>query len=370
MGRGVGEVLVFMHFDCGTYTLSKMNLGAKPSSERPEFTFPVNEEREERRRQSINSFYEGYKYAMVFPGQGSQSVGMLKELAINYSQVQETFSEASEVLGYDLWNLTQSGPEEKLNQTEFTQPALLASGVAVWRVWKNKNDVNPIFLAGHSLGEYTALVCAEAIDFIEAVKIVRDRGRFMQDAYHGQSAMVAIVGLDNDAIKKVCNEAAQNDVLVAANYNSIGQTVLAGELEAAKHAVLLAKSLGAKIAKILPVSVPSHCALMKPAAIKLASLLEQTIINSPKIPVIQNADVVCNDDPQKIRDALVRQLYSPVRWVETIQFMVNNGVRCVLECGPGKVLTGLNKRISSEIAVDFIGESQKILNSIPCFSRK
>ncbi|EKD45744.1 MAG: hypothetical protein ACD_69C00157G0001 [uncultured bacterium] len=309
------------------------------------------------------------KYAIVFPGQGSQTIGMLKELAISYSQVQETFNEASKALGYDLWDLTQNGPEEKLNQTEFTQPALLASGVAVWRVWKNKNQVKPMFLAGHSLGEYTALVCADAIDFIEAIKIVRDRGRFMQDAYHGEGAMVAIVGLDDDAIKKICSESAQNEVLVAANYNSIGQTVLAGELKAAERAVLLAKSLGAKIAKILPVSIPSHCALMNPAATKLAALLEQVVINPPKIPVIQNADVVCNDDPQKIRDALVRQLYSPVRWVETIQFIVNNGVRCVLECGPGKVLTGLNKRISSEIAVDFIGESQKILNLLPCFSR-
>ena len=309
------------------------------------------------------------KYAIVFPGQGSQTIGMLKELASNYPQVQETFNEASKALGYDLWDLTQNGSEEKLNQTEFTQPALLASGVAVWRVWKNKNQVKPAFLAGHSLGEYTALVGAEAIDFIEAIKIVQNRGRFMQDAYHGEGAMVAIVGLDDEAIKKICSESAQNEVLVAANYNSIGQTVLAGELKAAERAVLLAKSLGAKIAKILPVSIPSHCALMNPAATKLAALLEQVVINPPKIPVIQNADVVCNDDPQKIRDALVRQLYSPVRWVETIQFMVNNGVGCVLECGPGKVLTGLNKRISSEIAVDFIGESQKILNLIPCFSR-
>ena len=309
------------------------------------------------------------KYAIVFPGQGSQTIGMLKELASNYPQVQETFNEASKALGYDLWDLTQNGSEEKLNQTEFTQPALLASGVAVWRVWKNKNQVKPAFLAGHSLGEYTALVGAEAIDFIEAIKIVQNRGRFMQDAYHGEGAMVAIVGLDDEAIKKICSESAQNEVLVAANYNSIGQTVLAGELKAAERAVLLAKSLGAKIAKILPVSIPSHCALMNPAATKLASLLEQVVINPPKIPVIQNADVVCNDDPKKIRDALIRQLYSPVRWVETIQFMVNNGVGCVLECGPGKVLTGLNKRISSEIAVDFIGESQKILNLIPRFSR-
>jgi len=301
------------------------------------------------------------KYAVVFPGQGSQAVGMLKELAAEYPQVQNTFHEASEVLGYDLWDLAQNGSEEKLNRTEFTQPALLAAGLSVWSVWTVKNQTMPAFLAGHSLGEYTALVCADAMNFKDAIKLVEARGRFMQDAYHGEGAMVAIVGLANDLIKKICDESAQNDVLVPANYNSIGQTVLAGHLTAAKRAADQAKILGAKIAKILPVSVPSHCILMKPAADRLSRMLAQTTINTPKIPVVQNADVAHYSDPQKIRDALVRQLYSPVRWVETIQLIIDGGVNSILECGPGKVLTGLNKRISSEIVVDFIGEPQKMI---------
>jgi [acyl-carrier-protein] S-malonyltransferase len=215
-------------------------------------------------------------------------------------------------------------------------------------------------MAGHSLGEYTALVCADAITFADAVKLVQDRGRFMQNSYRGESAMVAIIGLDSDAIEQVCSEAAQGEVLVPANYNSIGQTVLAGQLGAAKRAVVLAKIAGAKITKILPVSVPSHCELMKQAAMQLSERLAQITINSPRIPVIHNADVACYSEPNKIRDVLVRQLYSPVRWVETVQFMINNGIKTILECGPGKVLTGLNKRISSEIVVDFVGEPEKI----------
>ena len=301
------------------------------------------------------------KYSIVFPGQGSQSVGMLKQLAEEYQTIQKTFAQASEVLGYDLWDLAQNGPEEKLNQTEFTQPALLAAGVSVWRVWQEKNREVPIFLAGHSLGEYSALVCAEAMEFASAIKIVEQRGKFMQEAYQGKGAMVAIIGLDNDAITKVCQDAEQSEVLVVANYNSIGQTVLAGELAAAERAVDIAKSLGAKIAKILPVSVPSHCSLMKPAAEKLVNLLEEVEINAPKIPVIQNVDVVCNEDPQKICDALVRQLYSPVRWVETVQFMIKEGVGTILECGPGKILTGLNKRISKDVVADFIGYGSRRL---------
>lgn len=300
------------------------------------------------------------KLAMVFPGQGSQSVGMLKSLAAEFTQIQTTFAEASQILGYDLWDLAQNGPEEKLNQTEFTQPILLAAGVAVWRIWQEKNNLSPIFLAGHSLGEYTALVCAGSLLFSDALQLVRDRGRFMQDSYHGESAMVAIVGLDDDTVRKICSEAQQGEVLVPANYNSIGQVVLAGQLSAAERAAELAKNTGAKITKILPVSVPSHCMLMKPASDQLAKRLEQIVINAPKIPVIHNVDVACYEESNKIRDALVRQLYSPVRWVETVQFMVKNEVSSILECGPGKVLTGLNKRISKEIAADFIGEPEKI----------
>ncbi len=294
------------------------------------------------------------KYAVVFPGQGSQAVGMLKELAATYPQIQNTYNEASEVLGYDLWDLIQNGPEEKLNLTEFTQPALLAGGISVWRLWSLKNGISPTFLAGHSLGEYTALVAAKSITFKDAIKLVAARGRFMQDAYHGEGAMVAIVGLADDLVKRVCDEAVQNDILVAANYNSLGQTVLAGHLSAATRAVEKAKALGAKIAKVLPVSVPSHCMLMKPAADKLSQMLQTITINPPLIPVIHNADVAAYDDPQKIRDVLARQLYSPVRWVETVQLMIKHDVKTILECGPGKVLVGLNKRISSDIVVDAV----------------
>ena len=302
--------------------------------------------------------------ALVFPGQGAQKIGMLKALAAKYSQVQTTFNLATEVLGYDLWDLSQNGPVEKLNQTEITQPLLLTAGVAVWRIWQEINDAVPSFMAGHSLGEYTALVCAAALTFADALKLVRDRGRFMQNAYNGASAMVAIVGLSDEAVKQICETAAQDEVLVPANYNSLGQTVLAGQLTAAKRAIELANNAGAKMSKILPVSVPSHCPLMRPAAEQLVQCLAQVPIATPKIPVIHNTDVACYQDPCAIRDALARQLYSPVRWVETVQFMVDNGVKTILECGPGKVLTGLNKRISSSITVDFIGEPEKIINKV------
>lgn len=297
--------------------------------------------------------------AFVFPGQGSQSIGMLADLAQEFPLVQDTFANASEILGYDLWQLTQSGPEEKLNQTEFTQPAMLAAGVAVWQVWQSGGAV-PSFFAGHSLGEYTALVCAEALVFGDAVKLVAERGKYMQQAFAGQGAMVAVVGLQDDLISEICQQAAGSEILVPANYNSIGQVVLAGEMNAAMRAAELAKKAGAKIAKVLPVSVPSHSPLMKPAAELLAKRLEQVAINTPKIPVIHNADVRSHENDDDIRAALVKQLYSPVRWVETIQFMINNGIKDVLECGPGKVLTGLNKRISTEISVDFIGTPENM----------
>lgn len=292
------------------------------------------------------------KLTIVFPGQGSQKIGMLQELSQEYPQVLTTFNEASEVLGYDLWDITQNGPEETLNQTQITQPALLVASYAMWLIWQGQNPgKSPTFVAGHSLGEYTALVCADALDFKTAVLLVQDRGRFMQEAFTGASAMVAIVGLDTELVKQICIQASQeaNEILVPANYNSIGQIVLAGQLNAATKAAELAKAAGAKIAKILPVSVPSHCELMRPAAERLRLRLVEITVNSPKIPVIHNADVACYQDPEQIRNALVRQLYSPVRWVETIEFMVNNGIRTILECGPGKVLTGLNKRIDTDI---------------------
>ncbi len=292
--------------------------------------------------------------AIVFPGQGSQAVGMLQDLSAEYREIKVTFDEASDVLGYDLNYLIQNGPEDKLNQTEFTQPALLASGVALWRVWQNATRVTPAYLAGHSLGEYTSLVCAESISFSDAIRLVAARGRLMQNAYHG-GAMLAVVGLSDELVVKLCDQSRVHGVLEVANYNSVGQTVLAGDLSAIQFAESLAKELGAKIAKVLPVSVPSHCSLMKPAALELSKLIGSLVIKEPKIPVINNVRAEVDNLPSIIGENLVKQIYSPVRWFDTVKFMVNNGVKSILECGPGKVLTGLNKRISSDITVDYLG---------------
>jgi [acyl-carrier-protein] S-malonyltransferase len=288
--------------------------------------------------------------AFVFPGQGSQSVGMLKELADAYPLIQETYQEASDILNYDCWKLIQEGPEEELNQTEKTQPAILIGSVAVWRVWQQTKAMQPTLMAGHSLGEYSALVCADAIEFKTAVKLVAARGRFMQEAVPlGQGGMAAIVGLENAVVEKLCQQAAQGEIITPANFNAHGQVVVAGQINAVKRLVELALNSDARLAKLLPMSVPSHCDLMRPAAKRLAELLENTIIKSPKIPVIQNADVRSETDPDKIRAALVKQLYSPVRWVETIEYFAKHGVKQIFECGPGKVLAGLNKRIVSDI---------------------
>lgn len=288
--------------------------------------------------------------AFVFPGQGSQSLGMLKDLADAFPVVTETFAEASDVLGYDLWQVVQEGPEEKLNSTDVTQPAMLTAGVAVWRVWLAKEGSTPSVMAGHSLGEYTALVCAGAIDFKDAIKLVAERGRLMQQAVPaGEGAMAAVLGLDDDAVRLACTDAAEGDVLEAVNYNSPGQVVVAGSKSAIDRIVILAKERGAKRALPLPVSVPSHCALMKPAAEKLATMLADITVNTPDIPVINNVDVAANTEADAIRDALVRQLYSPVRWVETVQKMAAEGTDKLIECGPGKVLVGLNKRIDKTI---------------------
>ncbi|ENC6730109.1 ACP S-malonyltransferase [Vibrio navarrensis] len=286
------------------------------------------------------------KFAIVFPGQGSQAVGMLAELGEQYDIVKETFAQASEALGYDLWSLVQNGPAEDLNQTFRTQPALLASSVAIWRVWQQLGLAQPANLAGHSLGEYSALVCAGVIDFKQAIKLVELRGQLMQEAVPaGTGAMYAIIGLDDDAIAKACEEAAQGEVVSPVNFNSPGQVVIAGSKDAVERAGILCKEAGAKRALPLPVSVPSHCALMKPAADKLAVALEALEFNAPQLPVINNVDVVAETDPVKIKDALVRQLYSPVRWTESVELMSNQGVEKLLEMGPGKVLTGLTKRI-------------------------
>ena len=284
--------------------------------------------------------------AFVFPGQGSQSVGMLAELAAAHAEVQATFAEASAALGYDLWSMTQNGPEADLNQTDRTQPAMLAAGVAVWRVWQAQGGAQPAFMAGHSLGEYTALVCAGSLDFATAIRLVAERGRRMQEAVPaGVGAMAAILGLDDDLVRAACAQAAQGEVVQAVNFNSPGQVVIAGHKAAVERACAAAKSAGAKRAVPLAVSVPSHSALMQPAAEAFATTLNSTDFRAPQIPVIHNADVASHSSADAIRDALIRQIYNPVRWVETIQYLAAQGVSRVLEAGPGKVLVGLNKRI-------------------------
>lgn len=287
--------------------------------------------------------------AFVFPGQGSQSVGMLADLAAR-PQVADTFQQASAALGFDLWALISDGPEAELNQTHNTQPAMLAAGVALWRVWEAEGGPVPALLAGHSLGEYSALVCAGALDFAAAVGLVAERGRLMQAAVPaGQGAMAAVLGLDDDTVRAACAEAAQGEVVEAVNLNAPGQVVIAGSAAEVERAVQAAKARGAKRAVTLPVSVPSHCALMRSAAECLAERLAGVELRAPRIPVLHNADVAAHSDPAAIRAALVRQLYSPVRWVETLQAMAGQGVSLVVECGPGKVLAGLVKRIDKRV---------------------
>ncbi|OGT51800.1 MAG: [acyl-carrier-protein] S-malonyltransferase [Gammaproteobacteria bacterium RIFCSPHIGHO2_12_FULL_42_13] len=280
------------------------------------------------------------KIALLFPGQGSQSVGMMSAL-----QGAETFFQtASSLLGYDLWNLVQNGPEERLNQTELTQPALLVADIVFYHQWKSTHSTPPAYLAGHSLGEYAALVVAESIAFEDAVLLVAARGKYMQEAVlPGKGAMAAIVGLPDAEVIDICAMVA--GVVSPANFNSVGQVVVAGETEAVTTAIQLAKEKGAKIAKLIPVSVPSHCVLMQSAADRLAEDLSKITIKKPVIPVIQNVDVKMHNDPAAIRQALIQQITQPVRWVETIQWMAAQGVEDFVECGPGRVLTGLNKRI-------------------------
>jgi len=276
---------------------------------------------------------------------------MLAALAAAYPEIEETFAVASQALNYDLWQLTQQGPETELNRTDKTQPAMLAAGVAVWRVWQQRHGAQPAYLAGHSLGEYTALVCAGAMDLQAATRLVAERGRYMQEAVPaGQGAMAAILGLTDDQVADACDQAAQTEVVAAVNFNSPGQVVIAGHCNAVSRAVDIAKQAGAKRAVVLPVSVPSHCSLMGSAAERLAQYLHDVEIKPPQIPVFSNVDVALSETPAAIRDALVRQLVSPVRWVEIIQAMARHGVRSIVECGPGKVLAGLNKRIDREMA--------------------
>lgn len=271
---------------------------------------------------------------------------MMAALAADFPEVKAVFEEASEALNYDLWKIVDQGPEDQLNQTQITQPIMLSAGVATWRVWRSLNGHLPTFMAGHSLGEYTALVCAESLGFADAVRLVADRGRFMQEAVPaGQGAMAAVLGLDDEAVRNVCAQAAQGDVLEAVNYNSPGQVVIAGHASAVARGVEQARAAGAKRAVVLPVSVPSHCQLMHPAAVRLMDRLREVSFQAPSVPVLHNADVAPEARADGIRHALVRQIESPVRWVETIQKMVAEGVDRIIECGPGRVLAGLNKRI-------------------------
>jgi [acyl-carrier-protein] S-malonyltransferase len=284
--------------------------------------------------------------AFVFPGQGSQSVGMLAALAAAEPIVRETFEEASLVLGYDLWALCQQGPESVLGATERTQPAMLTAGVATWRAWRRHGGPLPAAMAGHSLGEYTALVCSEAIDFRVAVDLVRYRGQVMQRAVPvGTGAMAAILGLDDAEIDAACREAAGGEVVEPVNFNAPGQVVIAGHASAVSRAIEAAKARGAKRAVALPVSVPSHSSLMIGAADELAVLLAGIEVRMPNVPAVYTVDVKCHESPDGIRAALRQQLFKPVRWADTVRAMLASGVTTLIECGPGKVLTSLNKRI-------------------------
>ena len=302
------------------------------------------------------------KFAMVFPGQGSQSVGMLAELAAEYPIVTKTFKQASDALGYDLWHLTQQGPTEELNKTWQTQPALLAASVAIYRVWQEKYpQFKPTAMAGHSLGEYSALVCAGALDFQEAIKLVALRGKLMQQAVpEGTGAMYAIIGLNNETIINACKQAEQGEVVSAVNFNSPGQVVIAGAKAAVERAAALCKAAGAKRALPLAVSVPSHCELMKPAAEQLANALAGIAINAPEIAVINNVDVRVESESTQICTALVRQLYSPVRWTETVEKMAQDGIEILVEIGPGKVLNGLTKRIIAELQAVSVNDTTSL----------
>jgi [acyl-carrier-protein] S-malonyltransferase len=283
--------------------------------------------------------------AFVFPGQGSQSLGMLAEQGGQHKLVLDTFAEASEALGYDLWALTQQGPEEQLNQTDKTQPAILTASIALWRLWLAEGGARPAYVAGHSLGEYSALVAAGSLGFTDAVKLVELRGQLMQQAVPaGQGGMAAILGLEDADVLAACAEAAEGEVVSAVNFNAPGQVVIAGAAAAVGRAIEACKARGAKRAMPLPVSVPSHCALMKPAAERFAESVEALAWQSPQIPLVQNVSAAVVADLAELKRDLLAQLYSPVRWVESMVSLSERGVTDLVECGPGKVLSGLNKR--------------------------
>ena len=290
------------------------------------------------------------KYAMVFPGQGSQSVGMVSEINEISNSVTALFEQASTILEYDLWQLVSNGPDAQLNQTEKTQPALLTAGIATWQLWQAHVDAAPMLLAGHSLGEYTALVAAGVMNFDDAVKLVSLRGKCMQQAVpEGIGAMAAVLGLDDETVRDVCEMSAGDEIVSAANFNSPGQVVIAGHKAAVERAIDAAKEAGSKRAILLPVSVPSHCLLMKEAADEFSSHLESIELHQAIIPVVQNVDAVEKTDADALKQGLLEQLYMPVRWVELIKTIQSKGINCIIECGPGKVLSGLNKRIDRSI---------------------
>ncbi|MBU2742393.1 ACP S-malonyltransferase [Acidithiobacillus thiooxidans] len=299
--------------------------------------------------------------AFVFPGQGSQSVQMLADLASTHPLVQEVFAEASDVLGEDLWALSQNGPVEKLNQTRWTQPLMLAAGYAVYRVWEEEGGAYPDFVAGHSLGEYTALVVADALDYADAVRLVAERGRLMQEAVpEGAGAMAAVIGLADDDLKRLCAQESQDNVLSAANFNAPGQVVVAGETAAVERLVEAARSAGAKRVVLLPVSVPSHCSLMTEAAQQFATVLESVTFRAPKAMLIHNADVLSHTTPDSIRAVLAKQLYSPVRWTETIRYLARQGALTFVEMGPGRVLSGLGKRIEPSLTMLHVEDGKSL----------
>jgi len=289
--------------------------------------------------------------AFVFPGQGSQKVGMLAEFA-DHQVVRDTFAQASEALGYDVWERVQDGSQEALNQTEVTQPVLLTCSVALWRVWEAECDRLPVLLAGHSLGEWSALVCGGVVAFEDAVKLVRSRGKYMQEAVPaGEGAMAAIIGLDDDKVEVICRDLSSGSEVVApVNYNSPGQLVIAGTTAAVNKAIEACSEAGAKRALSLPVSAPFHTSLMKPAADRLAAEIEATTFAAPVIPVVHNVTAATESDPEKIKRLMVEQIYSPVQWVDCVQHLVEAGISSAVECGPGKVLSGLIKRIDRSVA--------------------
>jgi [acyl-carrier-protein] S-malonyltransferase len=306
--------------------------------------------------------------AFVFPGQGSQKIGMLADLAAANSLVEETFQQASDVLGYDCWDLLQNGEEDEINLTERTQPILLAASVAIWRLWQQQGGPNPAAMAGHSLGEWSALVCAGAVDFADAVKIVRARGAFMQQAVPvGVGAMAAIMGIDDHIVVDACAEAAQGQVVAAVNFNAPGQVVIAGDADAVARAKALCKKGGAKRAVELPVSAPFHTSLMRPAADNLAELVEATTFSAPQIDIIHNVNAQKQADPEAIKVLMLEQIYKPVLWVDCVNGLAAGGATMLIECGPGRVLNGLSKRIDrnlKSLSTDDVDSLDNALTSV------